>query len=143
MRAPHLWTIYLLLQLDSAKGIYLNAPLNGHLLLLPSQDVVSYTAQHAITETNIWAVHNDRFQFQSTFPGLVAIQDQTIAQLTIKTVMRRSKQSVPDAHDELQWYDRRRKLSWPEWTSITLFEEIRRLAASTTSRRLICQPFSR
>lgn len=126
------------LPVAQSSGIMLSSIIDGALLVLPFRHLEWLSSLPEDTLSSIDS-HEERLQSTYTMPA-ATLTDPDIAKLAIRVLMRHTKGTIPEVHDELIYACDRKVYGGYANESLCLSHELLRLLTSTTNRMLVGLP---
>jgi hypothetical protein len=119
-------------------GFKFSTLLDGAIVALPMRNF-EWLANLPETTASFYRAHSGQFQLGYTLPA-ATITDPEFTRILVKVLTRRSKGTVADLQDEIQWACRNVTYGGREWQPLCLYPEVLRILTVTTNRMLVGRP---
>jgi hypothetical protein len=119
-------------------GFKFSTLLDGAIVALPMRNF-KWLANLPETTASFYKAHSEQLQMAYTIPAATNT-DPEFARILGKVLTRRSKGTVADLQDEMQWACRDVTYGGREWQPLCLYPEVVRILSITTNRMLVGLP---
>ena len=122
----------------NSHGFKFSTLLDGATVALPMRNF-KWLANLPETTASFYRAHEEQFKMSYTIPAATTT-DRELTMILVKVLTRRSKGTVADLQDEMQWACQDVPYGGHEWQPLCLHPEIVRILAVTTNRMLVGLP---
>jgi len=122
----------------SSHGFKFSTLMDGAIVALPTRNF-KWLANLPETTASFYKAFEERLMISYTNPA-ATITDRELSKMMVKVLTRRSKGTVADLQDEVQWACQEVTYGGPEWQTLCLYPEVLRILGPTSNRMLLGLP---
>jgi hypothetical protein len=119
-------------------GFKFSTILDGAIVALPMRNF-KWLANLPETTASFYKAHEEQFKMSYTIPAATTT-DPELTKILVKVLTRRSKGTVADLQEEIQWACQDVPYGGREWKPLCLYPEVVRILAATSNRMLVGLP---
>lgn len=122
----------------SSHGFKFSTLMDGAIVALPVRNL-KWLSNLPETTASFYKAFEERLMISYTNPA-ATITDRKLSKMMVKVLTRRSKGTVADLQDEVQWACQEVTYGGPEWQTLCLYPEVLRILGPTSNRMLLGLP---